>query len=102
MPSSLSLLLLALPDPPDSRSATTSDQPTLPGVFCSSCCFPFASGILPFKADCDPRPVLALLLDLDLELRRPRSPSLDLNLDLDLDVGAGGWLCVAASPGVLV
>ncbi|KAL3206414.1 hypothetical protein MRX96_040065 [Rhipicephalus microplus] len=79
--------LLLLPDFAESQLATTSDQPTLSGVFCSPCCFAVASGILPLEVDLRPLLVLGLLLDLYPKRRSPQAPSLDLYLDLDLDVG---------------
>ncbi|KAL3185545.1 hypothetical protein MRX96_028948 [Rhipicephalus microplus] len=77
--------LLLLPDFAESRLATTSDQPTLSGVFCSPCCFVVPSGVLPLEVDLRPLLVLGLLLDLDPKRRSPQAHSLDL--DLDLDVG---------------
>ncbi|KAL3228230.1 hypothetical protein MRX96_004127 [Rhipicephalus microplus] len=76
-----------LPDLAESRLATTSDQPTLSGVFYSLCFFVVASGVFPLAVDFLPLLVLGLLLDLDLKRRSPQAPSLDLDLDLDLDVG---------------
>ncbi|KAL3189771.1 hypothetical protein MRX96_020800 [Rhipicephalus microplus] len=67
--------LLSLPDFAESRLATTSDQPTLSGVFCSSCCFVVASGVLPLEVDLHPLLVLGLLLYLDPKRRSPQAVS---------------------------